>query len=385
MNLDVVPAFLSAHRSRLGVDTDAAIARDLEMPFALALTWVSKARIHAGLARPPHDPDALAALPPVLHPHADRIGIDADRTVAKAAGVSTGMVRTYRIRLGHGCPHPMRARVEQLRAVLGTRPDDDIATEFGLTRTQVRYHRTMLNIPACPKSVAPRIARAAPVLPPRGVTDLPSWLLPHADQIGVLSDMEIGRRTGKSREIVRLYRHALRRNKAEPLAPDLSSIEDRLGVVHDTVLAKEAAVPVARIRAARVARGLPPVKGAPPSLARAQLGPWMDKLGTCRDRDLAQAAQVSATTVTRLRLQRGIAPYDGERLALGEAVRRLTPYLDKMGVWSDMEIARRADVGTSSVRQLRVRLKIAAAPRTEAVGIALIHRTATPSAPPDGA
>lgn len=359
-------AWLTPYRDRLGIDTDVTIAKELGLPFSAALSMVSEARINLGIPRAPHDPSV--PIPAWLEPVIDAVGVEADADLARRVGVSVSALRVQRIRLGHGAPRPQRSQIEGLRSLLGTVPDETIAARLGVPRNVVQYHRRNLGIKAYVRQKGEQRLEtsSAPSTSawPRPSSPLPDWLLPYADQIGVLSDAEIARKTGRSREMIRLYRTARGTPKA-PSDPDLSPILDRLGTVSDAILAAEIGVGVLRIRVARTERGiLPPLRTPKPGPAGSALVPFLHLFGVRSDREIAKDAKVGLGTVIRMRLKLGIAPPPREnRLPLGEGTRRLAPFLDKLGVWSDMEIARRADVHVSSVVQVRRRRGIPPAPR----------------------
>jgi hypothetical protein len=136
--------------------------------------------------------DPHASLPDWLRPYADQLGVLPDGEIARQVGKSTPAVRSARIRLGIGSrgrgrpkgppvPDWLRSYVDQL----GVLPDREIARRVGKSATAIRYARIRLGIGSK--------GRGRPKGPP-----VPDWLLPYVDQLGILSDVEIARRAGKS-------------------------------------------------------------------------------------------------------------------------------------------------------------------------------------------
>jgi hypothetical protein len=246
--------------------------------------------------------------------------------------------------------HRLPPILEPHRARLGVETDTVIARDVGLSSNAVQYHRVRLGIPASSKGRIP-VVRTWP--PKDG--EVPDWLLPHVTNLGVLTDAEVARATGRSREIIRLYRTALGRPKAPP--PDLSSITGRLGVVQDATLAAEIGVSVARVSRLRVSAGVDPAPARLPCPAKTALDPYLDQIGVLPDREIAALASVSLNTVCRTRLSLGRAPVRSTepRRSRAQVEARLAPYLDKLGVWTDTEVAHQAGVGIHSARRARMR------------------------------
>lgn len=116
---------------------------------------------------------------------------------------------------------------------------------------------------------------------------------------------------------------------------------------------QEHAVPQARGRHAR-------------QFSELRLEPFQHDLGRRPDREIAEKAGLSAATVARVRRSRGI-PAPRFRKEQGAGGSRIDRYEDLLGVVSDAELARLADVSRAAVRNYRVRRGIPSSRPSSAV------------------
>jgi hypothetical protein len=130
-----------------------------------------------------------------------------------------------------------------------------------------------------------------------------------------------------------------------------------------------------------------------------KLDPYIDKVGVLPDREVAELADVTAENVRAFRKRRGIpaswrgegkasgksaAPKKSRKESAGRRKSRLDPYMDKVGVLPDREVAELAGVTAENVRALRKRRGIPANWRGEGQAKAPRKRTEIlePAAPP---
>jgi len=192
---------------------------------------------------------------------------------------------------------------------------------------------------------------------------------------------------------------AARRKRPSKLDPHV----DKLGVLPDATVAELASVTVSNVRAYRKRHGIAAAprskSGATVSRAttaiaapeapvaftsakrarprRSKLDPYMEKVGAVPDREVAELAGVSSENVRAFRKRRGIpAGWRGEGqarpavAALKPSVKphgvsrprksKLDPFMDKVGVLPDREVAVFAGVSSENVRAFRKRRGIPA-------------------------
>ncbi len=129
-----------------------------------------------------------------------------------------------------------------------------------------------------------------------------------------------------------------------------------------------------------------------------KLDPYLDKVGTVPDREVAELAGVTAENVRAFRKRRGIpAGWRGEgqqgdkpkvaRKATASKPRqrrksKLDPFMDKVGVLPDRDVAELAGVSAENVRAFRKRRGIAAGWRAEGSAAAPVIPAAEPVAAP---
>ena len=173
---------------------------------------------------------------------------------------------------------------------------------------------------------------------------------------------------------------------------------DKLGVLPDRQVAELAGVTVANVRAYRLRHGVAAGWRAAPKVQEAsaakpapkvtrprksKLDPFMDKVGIVPDREVAELAGVSAENVRAFRKRRGIpaswraaeqsrpapasAPVSAPakrsaapRKAAAPRKSKLDPYMDKVGVMPDRDVAELAGVSAENVRAFRKRRGIPA-------------------------
>jgi len=177
----------------------------------------------------------------------------------------------------------------------------------------------------------------------------PSKLDPHVDKLGVLPDATVAELAGVTVSNVRAYRKrhgiaAAPRGKALAAAPD-------------------APAPVVSTKRARP--------------RRSKLDPYREKVGAVPDREVAELAGVSAENVRAFRKRRGIPAAwrgEGQEQPAVAAVKpsakprrvsrprrsKLDPFMDKVGVVPDREVAVLAGVSAENVRAFRKRRGIPA-------------------------
>lgn len=146
---------------RLGVDSDAAIARRLKIPPQA----VRKRRISLGI---PRGSSTRTDRRINWKKESKHLGVESDVAIAQRLGISTSAVQVRRRELGIS-PAPVEyetvADWESERANLGILPDAEIARRLGVSRERVRQMRGKQGIPRPPRAVMPAQAAAAK-LPP---------------------------------------------------------------------------------------------------------------------------------------------------------------------------------------------------------------------------
>ena len=178
--------------------------------------------------------------------------------------------------------------------------------------------------------IAARLAAAAPSAAPPLRPDVPEWLRPHVDKLGVLKDCEVAALCGVRSGLVGMWRQ-------------------RLGI------GRWHAAPSGDLRS---------VPAIPPS--------WRekirDRLGAVADADLAREAGVTRESVRQLRAQLKIPMNLDVTTALRSRKNegRQRPLPDEARAWfgvvADSEIARRLRVSTSMVARWRARYSLPAPP-----------------------
>ena len=319
-----------------------------------------------------------------LTPHLDKIGTVPDRQLATLAGLSTEAVRNYRLRHGiparwrgeaapqlgneagpdprrkqpsrRARPRPSKPRGSKLDAFIekmGFVPDREVAKLAGVTVSAVQKYRTRHGIkarrlregppaPITTEAIAEPETRnlAAPDSGPppadRPSGSMPqqrreptrrggrSRLEPYADKVGVVPAAELAKLAGVSAGAVRKYRSRRsipanwRNEKTQPAetAPvAVEAVEPELTSMPDLSPAPvEAAEPQPEPKAAEPATGQEPETAKPaPRLGRSKrrrrkskLDPYMDKLGVLPDRELAQLAGMRVGNVQAYRERYGI-------------------------------------------------------------------------------
>lgn len=149
-----------------------------------------------------------------------RLGVDPDAAIARDLGVHTTTVRHARLRRGIAAPPPpKRSPHDYVAAGAGQRPDPEVAAALGVRVLAVRQARQRLGIPACRAGAKPKPRAPAPPSEVRAVgSQLPRRVLGkvEAERQAVedrvarsvrwarapLSEDEVARRSGVSRHAV---------------------------------------------------------------------------------------------------------------------------------------------------------------------------------------
>jgi hypothetical protein len=214
-------------------------------------------------------------------------------------------------------------RLEQIKNLLGTKPDHELAREVGTQASVVARYRRSLGIPAGSQDVsapAPKRRGRKPGRPPknagtrgpkgRGGSRGPkqSKLDDFRSVIGKIPDKEVAARAGMSVEGVRLYR---KRNSIE-LEPGA-----RLKRGRRPKSASGAQPPAAGPRGATQKRAARGAQGGPRRRI-SKLDPYLEMLGKFPDREVADKAGVTAENVRAYRRRHSIPATwreDGEEAA----------------------------------------------------------------------
>ena len=231
-------------------------------------------------------------------------------------------------------------------ALFETYNDREVSRQLGLSRVTVLRRRQTLNLP--PKGRSPTRKTDESIVA----------------KLGKVSDAELGREYGLSRERIRQIRSKYG-IASHDTTPDWASVEARLGVDTDESIAKTLGVTAQVVRRRRKDLGIPKT---PISEAERQLdvrndvvSNWRDLLGQQTDYKLAQTWGLPIPTIQRLRRKLGRPP----------AYPRPTAKVDwsnpaniaRLGVEKDTDLAREWNVSTTAIAVKRRRLGIPAAPR----------------------
>jgi transcriptional regulator with XRE-family HTH domain len=232
-------------------------------------------------------------------------------------------------------------------ALFETCNDREVAQQLGLSRVTVLRRRKALNIP--PKTRTPTRLTDESIVA----------------KLGTVSDAELGRQYGVTRERIRQIRsrHGIAKYEEKT---DWASVESRLGVDTDESIARTLGVSAQMVRQRRKDLGLKKTFVTP--LER-QLDArddivrnWRDLLGKTTDYKLAKAWGLTAPAVQRLRQRLGRPP---ACLPPAAKVDWEDPAnLARLGVEPDGKLAREWGVSTTTIVSKRKRLGIPAVPRS---------------------
>jgi len=304
---------------------------------------------------PPGDaPGEAASMEPgsPLDPWLGQLGCRPDGEIATAAGVARATVMSYRRR--HGIPGYVGDRIVPNRGSAGQERNAETA---GLAAAGEDEAVGMPPVEPLASGVKQAIVFRR------------SRLDAHLDKVGVLPDWDVAERVGVTKEAVRQYRV----RRGIPAAWETS--------------AAHGAEPGAEVR--RDAR-----RGA-----RSPLALHLDILGKVPDSVVAERAGVSPKAVVKFRKRHGIAGWTpqvpagaSEPAPVREAgtkrrPSRIAAYADLLGVLPDQEVARRAGVTYTAVRNYRVAKGIPAGwkvggGRATAPAAVVGPPVPTPAAPP---
>ncbi len=205
----------------------------------------------------------------------------------------------------------------------------------------------------------------------------PSKLISFADKIGILHDAVVAELAGTTTGNVRIYRKrhgipARFRGEGTP-RPNEQAILEEHGAP---------AIPAPRPKRSRRRRAAakPGASATPRKPRKSKLDPYLDQVGVLPDREVAQIAGVTAENVRAYRNRRGIpagwrkqaaaAPAPAPVVSAAPKARKprrgkLTPYLERIGILTDSRIAALASTTAQNVRAYRLRHGIPARWRGE--------------------
>ena len=311
-----------------------------------------------------------------LVPHRDKLGIVPDKQLADLVGLSTEAVRRYRQRHGiparwrgegepqpggktrpvpvrrkplpQGKPSQSRPRGSKLDAfidVVGVVPDSEVAKLAGVTASAVQKYRGRHGIPAS------RLREGLAAPQPTGALaelETETGTKPASAQVGEPSSPQARRRPTRRG----------RRSKLDPYA-------DKVGVIPDADIAKLAGVSTGAARKYRSRRNIPahwrtektqPTETAPvaeevvePELARE---PELSPAPTEATEPQPEPEVAEPTTEQE---PEAAEPAPQPWRAWRRRKSKLDPYMDKVGVLPDREVAQLAGMRVGSVQAFRAR------------------------------
>lgn len=217
-------------KDRLGTCKDSDLAREAQVSVSTVRNWRESLNIPCYAESKSRQPKSTRSksMPLKFELVKDRLGTCKDVDLAREAQVSFSTVRIWRLRLNiprHVGPRSTRPKFDLVKDRLGTCKDEDLAREVGVTKTTISTWRKSLNIPSyvAPKLTQPKSERQRPVR---------QWIETIRDRLGIVSDAELAREIGGSKSRISRVRiqlgipHPLPSSKLDAYAHLFGSISD---------------------------------------------------------------------------------------------------------------------------------------------------------------
>lgn len=183
---------VAAIKDRLGTCRDSDLAREAQVSLSTVRNWRESLNIPCYAGSNSKRPKSTKLKFELFK---DRLGTCKDVDLAREAQVSVSTIGIWRLRLNiprHVGPRSTRPKFELVKDRLGTCKDEDLAREAGVTTITVCNWRKSLNIPrhVAPKLTQPESKRQRPIR---------QWIETIRDRLGVVSDAELAREIGGSK------------------------------------------------------------------------------------------------------------------------------------------------------------------------------------------
>lgn len=300
------------------------------------------------------------------------LGKKPDRQIAAELGISRFTVQAERYKLGikkHRSPDGSRVQYDdEFIATLGKIPDFECAKKFGYSNSSVARIRKKLGISPCKAPRKPRQPRSIEQKPrkpykprdpnkPRKKKEYPEELI---NMIGKVPDKEIAKKFGYSKAGIAL----IRKNMGIPSLRATRFPEEKreeaillFGKLTDREIAEKLEIPILSVAYFRKKLKIDPV--AYSSIKDADKNMILGLLGRVSDLKIAKKTGYSTYTIKKFREQNNINPFKKsilERFPPNQR-KKLLSMLEKV---HDRVIAEKFNIGNEAVRRIRQKMNVPA-------------------------